>query len=229
LRLGGATERPAAATPAIQSGYIQNVLHEARRLTILGDDGIVVVVERRFTVEEYLGLPETNRPQELAYGILREPPSPFGPHQLVVGRLYSRLDMHVRWRHLGQVVLSPIDVVLDREQALVVQPDLVFISAERRDILTDRIWGPPDLAVEVLSTTRRQHDRVVKVTWYREYGVRECWVVDPDAREIEVFDLTTESPSRIFSGRQAVRSQLFPHLRVRPVDVFDDQGVGTKR
>ena len=186
-------------------------------------------MERRITVEEYLGLPETNRPQELAYGILREPPSPFGPHQLVVGRLYSRLDQHVRWRGLGLVVLSPMDVILDRENALVVQPDLVYISDARREILANQVWGPPDLTIEVLSTTRRRHDRIVKVQWYRQYGVRECWVVDPDAGEIEVFDLTTESPSRIFSGRQAVRSQLLPHLRVRPADVFDDQGCGTKR
>lgn len=190
-------------------------------MSFCSDDAIVVVVERRITVEEYLGLPETNRPQELAYGILREPPSPFSPHQLVVGRLYSRLDQHVRWRGLGLVVLSPMDVILDRENALVVQPDLVFISDARRGILTNQVWGPPDLTIEVLSTTRRRHDRIVKVQWYRQYGVRECWVVEPDAGQIEVFDLTTESPARIFSGRQAVRSLVLPSLRMRPSDVFD--------
>jgi Uma2 family endonuclease len=179
-------------------------------------------VERRFTVEEYLGLPETNRPQELAYGFLREPPSPFGPHQLVVGRLYSHLDRHVRWRGLGQVVLAPMDVILDRQKALVVQPDLLFLSTARREIFTNQIWGAPDLAVEVLSATRRHHDRVVKVKWYREYGVRECWVVDPDSREIEVLDLAApESPSRTFSGRQVVRSLVLPNLRLRLASVFE--------
>ena len=180
-------------------------------------------MERRFTIEEYLGLPETNRPQELAYGFLREPPSPFGPHQLVVGRLYSRLEQHVRWRNLGYVVLSPMDVILDREKALVVQPDLLFLSTARREIFTSQIWGAPDLTIEVLSTTRRHHDRVVKVQWYREYGVRECWVVDPDAREIEVLDLTApERASSVFSGRQAVRSLVLPHLRLRSDSVFDN-------
>ena len=179
-------------------------------------------MERRITVEEYLGLPETNRPQELAYGILREPPSPFGPHQLVVGRLYSRLEQHVRRRDLGYVVLSPMDVILDRERALIVQPDLLFLSTARREIFTNHIWGAPDLTVEVLSTTRRHHDRVVKVEWYREYGVRECWVVDPDSREIEVLDLAApESVSRVFSGRQVVSSQVLPMLRVRPADGFE--------
>ena len=120
-------------------------------------------MERRLTVEEYLGLPETNRPQELAYGILREPPSPFYPHQFVLGRLYARLDRHVHRHALGEVVLPPMDVILDRKNALVVQPDLVFVSAGRREIIANQICGAPDLAIEVLSTTRRQHDRVVKV------------------------------------------------------------------
>ena len=180
-------------------------------------------MERRITVEEYLGLPETNRPQELAYGILREPPSPFGSHQLVVGRLYSHLDGHVRRRSLGQVVLSPMDVILDREKALVVQPDLLFLSTARREIFTNQIWGAPDLAIEVLSATRRHHDRVVKVKWYREYGVRECWVVDPDTREIEALDLTAPaSASHVFNGRQVVRSLVLPNLRLRLGSIFDD-------
>lgn len=179
-------------------------------------------MERRITVEEYLGLPETNRPQELAYGILREPPSPFYPHQFVLGRLYARLDRHVRRRALGEVVLSPMDVILDREHALVVQPDLVFVSVARREIIANQIWGAPDLAIEVLSTTRRRHDRVIKVNWYRKYGVRECWLVDPDARRIDVIDLTgPEDTSRLFAEPQTIRSAVLPRLRLRPRDIFN--------
>ena len=182
-------------------------------------------VERRFTLREYLGLPETNRPQELAYGILREPPSPFYPHQAVLGRLHLPIVRHVQRYRLGEVVLAPMDVILDPEHALVVQPDLLFVSEARRAIISNQIWGSPDLTVEVLSDTRRRHDRVVKLGWYRQYGVLECWLVDPDTERVEVVDLTSAAhASRTFAGRQIVRSAVLPRLRLRAVDVFYGRG-----
>src|SRR5688572_21546716 len=102
-------------------------------------------MERRMTVEEYLTGVETNRPQELAYGILREPAAPGYHHQVIVGRLHVQLDAHIRAGNAGRLVLSPIDVILDVPRALVVQPDLVFVAAARSAICSDRIWGPPDL------------------------------------------------------------------------------------
>ena len=180
-------------------------------------------MERRLRVEEYLGAEETNRPQELAYGILREPPAAGYNHQVVVGRLYVRLDAHVRAEKLGRVILSPIDVILDPVRALVVQPDLSFVSAPRLTICTDRVWGAPDLTIEVLSTFNRRHDRAVKVGWYREYGVRECWVVDPVARTIEVIDTVAATAlPRAFDGDGLVRSAVLPLLRLRAEDAFTD-------
>jgi Uma2 family endonuclease len=110
-------------------------------------------------------------------------------------------------------------VILDRTRALVVQPDVVFVSADRRGICTDRIWGAPDLVVEVLSTFRRRHDRVTKVRWYRQYGVRECWIVDPVSRSFEVLDLTS-SAERTFEGSQIVRSRVFSRLHLRAASPF---------
>jgi Uma2 family endonuclease len=178
-------------------------------------------VEYRITADEYFHLPETNRPQELRFGVLREPPAPGFHHQIIVGALYSRLERHTRRRKLGQLVLSPVDVVLDMTHALVVQPDLVFISRARLGIATQRVWGAPDLVVEVLSKTNRRHDSTTKVGWYKTYGVRECWLVDPDNRMIDVLDLTPpEHTVRVFFERQRVRSLVFPHLRLRGIDVF---------
>jgi Uma2 family endonuclease len=175
------------------------------------------------SVDEYLKSAATNRPQELAFGVLREPAAPGYDHQRIVGRLYSRLDGYVRAQRLGHVVVSPVDVVLDRVRALVVQPDIVFVAADRLDICTQQIAGPPDLVVEVLSTWNRRHDRSVKVGWYRAYGVRECWVVDPLAQTVEVLDFfASDDRPQLYSDDERIMSALFPDLSLLVREAFAD-------
>ena len=75
--------------------------------------------------------------------------------------------------------------------------------------------------VEVLSSTRRRHDRTVKVTWFKTHGVRECWLVDPVSQEVDVRDLAAgEGGSRVFAHWQVLRSTVLPRLRLRVESVF---------
>src|SRR5437667_1678499 len=76
------------------------------------------------TTEEYFQTPETNRPSELIYGHLRVADSPLAPHQAAVFDLALALASHVRENGLGEIWISPLDVVLDSARHLVVQPDL---------------------------------------------------------------------------------------------------------
>jgi len=172
-------------------------------------------MEKRMTVADYLGMPETNKPQELVYGILREPPSPFYGHQAIVTQLTVMLGRFVRRTKLGVVCVSPIDVVLDRERALVLQPDLIFVTAQRADIIGEQVWGAPDLVVEVLSPRTAKRDRTRKLEWYREYGVKECWLVDDHAGEITIvrLDAGGEPHARTCRGRQRLYSRVLPGFR----------------
>jgi len=82
------------------------------------------------------------------------------------------------------IVLSDYDVV---------QPDILFVSNTRANILTEaNIQGAPDLVVEILSPATAQHDREYKRTLYSRHGVREYWLVDPEEDVVEVW---TESES----------------------------------
>jgi Uma2 family endonuclease len=196
-------------------------------LTIDLDDGIVVLrcfMSLKTTLDEYLAGEETTRPRELAYGVVRDAPAPGFSHQLIVGRLFARLERHVERQGAGLVVASPVDVVLDAAKHLVVQPDIAFIDHARGRISRDRIWGAPDLVVEVLSDGTRRHDRVAKLAWYRRYGARECWIVDPVARAIKVVDLTSGAPPRSFEDGQIVRSSVLPRLRMRAETAFAARG-----
>ena len=62
----------------------------------------------------------------------------------------------------------------------------MFISNEREWIVRDRVRGAPDLVVEVLSPHPRIGETEERVGWFAEYGVRECWLIHQDRREVAV-------------------------------------------
>jgi len=163
------------------------------------------------TTSQYLDSDETNRPRELSYGILREPPAPFFSHQQVVLKIARVLADHVERAQLGQIAIAPLDVVLDADRSLIVQPDVLFVAAARVSIIRDQVWGAPDLVVEVLSPGTAAHDRTGKLGWYRQYGVRECWLVDPAAARMTVVDFSGAMPeTRASDSAGVVRSSVFP-------------------
>ena len=174
------------------------------------------------TTDDYLyDTDESNQPRELSYGILREPPSPFFNHQSIVLRVAGLWTDHVEPRQLGQVAVAPLDVVLDRERALVVQPDVLFIAADRASIIRDQVWGPPDLVAEVLSIGTEARDRNEKLSWYRQYGVRECWLVDPITRTVAIHDFKAATPEvRLVKGIEPIRSAVLPDLRAPAYRLF---------
>lgn len=116
--------------------------------------------------------------------------------------------------------LSPLDVILDGERALVVQPDLMFISKEREWIVQDRVRGAPDLAVDVLSPHPRVGTTHERMEWFAEYGVRECWLVHLDRRDVTVVNFVNRrvASRRVFRRRESIVSQVFPEF----TDSFDD-------
>ncbi|MCL0065651.1 Uma2 family endonuclease [Dehalococcoidia bacterium] len=141
----------------------------------------------KFTYGDYLQLPEDKR-YELIEGEFFMVPSPSYQHQSISKELFRALDNYVRSRSLGEVIYAPLDVVLSEENVL--QPDILFVSRERLDIITERnIQGAPDLVVEILSPATAQRDKELKQKLYARFGVREYWLADPSARPIEVLSL----------------------------------------
>lgn len=173
------------------------------------------------TVSEYLSTPETNEHQELQYGWLLREGTPSAAHQLAERDIYVALRSHVLDRGLG-VVVGSLDVVLDEELRLTVAPDLLVILNERGYILREgRVWGAPNLTVEILSPSNRARDRVRKLAWYRDYGVQEYWIVDPVECTVEVFDLEADPPSapRVYREADVLESRVLEGFR-HPVARF---------
>ena len=172
----------------------------------------------RMTVQEYLRTPETVLPPELIYGAMRVAEAPLPRHQRAVGQLFRVLDQHVASHGLGEVWLSPIDVILDEERHLVLQPDLLFISNERDFILMDRIRGAPDLTIEVLSPHPRIGDLNERLGWFAKYGVRECWVVELLSKQLSVhaFENGRTTRREVFAKTNPIRSEVLPDFHDTP-------------
>ena len=145
----------------------------------------------KFTYDDYRNTPDDRR-YELLDGELVMAPAPSLRHQRTGIRLSSLLHAFVTGRRLGEVFSPPCDVILSDTD--VVQPDLLFVSRERGRILLegDAVRGAPDLVVEILSPSTAARDRTLKRVLYARHGVREYWLVDPDAETITVMVLGTD-------------------------------------
>jgi Uma2 family endonuclease len=181
------------------------------------DDGTVVVM----TLDEYLSGPEEVRRRELVWGQVREPPSPFVSHQRVTLAIATLLHAHVRERDLGTVLMAPMDVILDEANALVVQPDVMFIERSRAGILRDFVRGAPDLVIEIASRGTTTYDRRVKLGWYRQYGVRECWLVDFVPDEVTVVTLRGPERSRTARGHERIQSDVLPEFEHAAFSLYE--------
>ncbi|MEM2493638.1 MAG: Uma2 family endonuclease [Nitrososphaerota archaeon] len=177
----------------------------------------------KFTYEDYKSLPYVERQRfELLEGeLIPMTPSPGEIHQAISGELEFQLRRFVKEHHLGRVYDAPFDVVLGEEN--VVQPDILFVSNERHQIVReDGIHGAPDLVVEVLSPSTVEKDQVFKRTLYAKYGVREYWIVDPDAQTIEVLTLGERGYERagLYTKTDVLESPLLVGLRIPLSEVF---------
>ena len=138
------------------------------------------------TLLEYFNTPESLLPQELICGQMRVADAPFVSHQRIVLKLAMALQAHADHTGSGEVFVAPVDIVLDLDRDLVVQPDLLFISRDRIDIVHERIYGAPDLVVEVLSPRPRIGQLEERVGWFAEHGVREIWLYNQSSRTLDI-------------------------------------------
>ncbi len=187
----------------------------SERPTVWGElppDGTVL------TTAEYLQTAESMRVQELIFGTLHVAESPTFRHQDLLLELAILMRVFVRQHRLGTVCIAPLDVVLDPARALIVQPDLMYVSKWRKHIITDRVWGAPDLVVEVMSPHPRIGKLDDRLHYFSLYGVEECWLIHQLTREIEVLQLNTVGVTarQTFTGVDTIGSSVLRDFRVSP-------------
>ncbi|MBQ9613289.1 MAG: Uma2 family endonuclease [Lachnospiraceae bacterium] len=144
-----------------------------------------------YTLEDYYALPDERR-VELIDGVFYDMAAPAIIHQKILGELYilfrECVDSHDRE---CEVYLSPCDVRLDMDNKTMVQPDLFMICRDY-DISAKAIDGAPELTVEILSPSTRAKDMFLKLYKYKNAGVKEYWIIDPEKDTVFVYDLRSD-------------------------------------
>jgi Uma2 family endonuclease len=160
------------------------------------------------------------------HGELCTVPAPTTRHQRISRKLETILDRHVTSQGLGEVFYAPLDVILgEGKECEVTQPDIVYIAHARRDIIKlHGIEGAPDLVIEILSAGTAERDRGYMRTLYARYRVPEYWIVDPDARTVEVYVTSGEgfAEPTTFPAEAVLTSALFPGLAIPLADILAD-------
>ena len=172
------------------------------------------------TYEDYASMPEDKR-YELIWGEILKVPSPDVPHQALGFSLAQQVSDHVKKTDAGSVYVAPLDVVLDRHST--VQPDIIFVSKARANIVTDKnIQGAPDLVFEIVSSGSADRDKLVKRKLYEEHGVREYWLVDREEKQITVYILKGRAfkVHGVFGEGDTATSLVLPGLRIDVTALF---------
>jgi len=187
--LGRALEKDKSAVyeDPVTSDRMVNETSEAYNVN--AEDGNSSEAENRlYTLEDYLRLPDDQR-VELIDGVFYDMAAPTTIHQGVAGFLHKKfLDFVMENKGPCFPFISPVDVQLDCDDKTVVQPDILVVC-DRTKYKNGRVFGAPDLVVEVLSPSTRRKDMQLKMYKYAGAGVREYWMVDPEKKLVVQYDL----------------------------------------
>ncbi len=135
----------------------------------------------RYTLQDYLSWDDDNRWEIIGGYVYAMTPAPGLDHQNIVQNLFRALDGNLNDAPC-KVWIAPTDVVLSDSD--IVQPD-VFVVCDPKKMRGQRIEGAPDFIAEVLSPSTAAKDRREKRALYEAHGVKEYWLVDPQARLVE--------------------------------------------
>ncbi len=186
----------------------------------------MTVLTKKMTWAEYRALEfedTDNFQYELLNGEIVKKASPTVQHQRISMRLIAAFLQHLSGKDIGEIFHAPLDVVLDDFN--VPQPDVIFIRKERGHIIHEQeqvIIGAPDILVEIISGGSIKRDRIEKKDLYEQFGVPEFWIVDPNNRSVEVYQLQ-ERRYKLFAFAAEtgkVQSSVLAGLELEVAEIF---------
>ena len=164
-----------------------------------------------YTLEDYYAVPDDRR-GELIDGVLYDMSSPSSIHQKISMEISFQMNAFVRQNHGScSVNAAPYDVQLDQDERTMLQPD-ILVLCDREKQRYFGCFGAPDLVVEILSPSTGRKDLLIKLNKYLKAGVKECWMVNPDARQVTIYKNGEELSFRAYAFTEKI-----------PVGIWEDR------
>lgn len=176
--------------------------------------------DKKYTYADYLTWDDDHR-YELIDGVPYMLASPSSDHQEICAELITQLRTYLRGKQC-KVFPAPYDVQLkpESEDDTIVQPDISVICDPKK-IEKRGCKGAPDMVIEVLSPSTARHDRLIKFNEYRNAGVREYWIINPQERFVDVHLLKNgEYVSQVFSETDTISVHVLEECQINMSDVF---------
>ena len=142
-------------------------------------------LEEHYTYADYCAWDDSRRWELIDGAAYAMSPSPSRGHQAITGEIFGQLREFLKGKPC-KVFIAPFDVRLNADGAddIVVQPDILVVCDESKLDGGNGVVGAPDFIAEILSPSSLKHDWIMKKRLYLRSGVREYWIVDPDAKMV---------------------------------------------
>ena len=152
----------------------------------------VVRKEETYTIEDIYALPEGQR-MELIDGQIYDMAPPSRRHQKISSKLHQAIANYIDSKSGEcEVYAAPFAVFLNEDDHNYVEPDISVICDKNK--LTDKgCNGAPDWIIEIVSTSSKRMDYLIKLFKYRDAGVKEYWIVDPEKNRITVYNFVNDT------------------------------------
>ena len=168
--------------------------------------------EKFYTVDDIYKLPDGKR-AELIDGQIYDMTPPRRKHQRVLSFLHLEIGSYIKSKGGScEVYPAPFAVFLNNDQYTYVEPDISVICD--KDKLDEYgCNGAPDWIIEIVSPSSKQMDYFTKLFKYREAGVREYWIVDPQKNIITVYNFGEEQIEE-FTFQDTIKVGIYEDLRI---------------
>lgn len=189
--------------------------------------GLAQKKDTKYTWQDYLGWPDTERWEVIDGTAYNMTPSPSVRHQTLAGNFFSIMDKHLKGK-LCRVFVAPLDVYLD--DLNFVQPDVMVICDKTK--IRDKIYGAPDLIIEILSPATALKDKREKKALYERYGVKEYVIVDPLDQFVERFFLGqdgTYDKGELYGPQEVINLKSLEGLEISLWEVFEVEGPSARQ
>jgi Uma2 family endonuclease len=166
-------------------------------------------------------------PFELIHGKRIERMTTLAGHTAMIRAIVRLLEAYALANALGEVFAEATFIEEERKNWVKgsFTPDLLFFSAERFEqyIKENKDWEDkpfvlvPEITIEVVSKNDSYSAINEKVLAYLEIGVKEIWVIDPQAKNALIHKA---KKTEILRKDESIHSDLLPNFELKLSDLF---------